>query len=119
MLTTRCRNQISSNTGLIMKTTFLRCSLFLASMLVFCALPAQVAAQMSVDKVSAINRTLQQVKATYDKLPPRQQKMLDGNANVVHLAGVWKAYAMRLTDPTFTAQAKQAHAAEADFKRRW
>jgi hypothetical protein len=103
----------------MMKTTFLRCSLCVAIVLALAALPGRMAAQMSIDKVAAINRTLQQVKATYDKLPPRQQKMLDGNANVVHIAAAWKAHAMRLTDPTFTAQAKQVRAAEADFRRRW
>src|SRR5258708_40105797 len=32
--------------------------------------------------------------------------MLDGYANIVHLADVWHTYGMRLTDPSFVARAK-------------
>jgi hypothetical protein len=69
-------------------------------------------AQMSVAKVAATNKVLQQVKTAVDKLDQRHQRMLDGTANIVHLANVWQRYGMRLTDPTFIAQAKVAsHAA--------
>jgi hypothetical protein len=63
-------------------------------------------AQMSVAKVAATNRVLQQVKTAVSKLDQRHQRMLDGTANIVHLANVWQRYGMRLTDPTFIAQAK-------------
>ncbi len=63
-------------------------------------------AQMSVDKVVALDRTLQHVRAAYNKLDSRHQKMLDGYANIVHLADVWHTYGMRLTDPSFVARAK-------------
>jgi len=61
---------------------------------------------MSVDKVVALDRTLQHVRAAYNKLDSRHQKMLDGYANIVHLADVWHTYGMRLTDPSFVARAK-------------
>src|SRR5258708_13592223 len=32
--------------------------------------------------------------------------MLDGYANIVHLADVWHTYGMRFTDPSFVARAK-------------
>jgi hypothetical protein len=62
-------------------------------------------AQMSVEKVVAVDRTLQNVKATYNKMDARHQKMLDGYRNMVHMADVWHQYGMRLTDPSFTARA--------------
>jgi len=65
-------------------------------------------AQLSVEKVNAINKTLQNVKAAAQKLDDRHRKMLDGNANIVHLATIWEKYGMRLTDPTFIAHAKLA-----------
>src|SRR5579864_4190866 len=65
-------------------------------------------AQYSVEKVAAINRTLQHVKAAYSKLDVRHQRMLDGNANTVHLANVWERYGMRLADPSFFSHAKSA-----------
>jgi hypothetical protein len=65
-------------------------------------------AQLSVEKVNAINRTLQNVKAGYSKLDARHQRMLDGTRNMVHFADVWEKYGMRFTDPTFIAHAKLA-----------
>ena len=64
---------------------------------------------MSVAKVAATNKVLQQVKTAVSKLDQRHQRMLDGTANIVHLANVWERYGMRLTDPTFIAQAKAAN----------
>jgi hypothetical protein len=55
-------------------------------------------AQMSVERVNAIDARLQQIKAAYDTLSPTQQKLLDGYANAIQLAGVWHQYGMRLTD---------------------
>jgi hypothetical protein len=63
-------------------------------------------AQMSVEKVVALDKTLQHVKAAYNKLDSRHQKMLDGYANVVHLADAWHTHGMRFTDPSFVARAK-------------
>jgi len=63
-------------------------------------------AQMSVAKVAATNKVLQQVKATVEKMDQRHRRMLDGTANIVHLANVWEKYGMRLADPSFIAQAK-------------
>src|SRR3954447_24608831 len=64
------------------------------------------AGQMSVEKVAATNRILQQVKASISKLPPSHQRMLDGYANIGHLANAWQTYGMRLADPSFVARAK-------------
>ena len=69
------------------------------------------AAQMSVEKVAATNKILQQIKTSVAKLPPQKQKLLDGYANIVHLADVWQKYGVRLTDPTFTSRARQARGA--------
>jgi hypothetical protein len=55
-------------------------------------------AQMSVERVNAVDARLQQIKATYDKLSPTQQKMVDGYANVIQLAGVWHQYGMRFAE---------------------
>jgi len=63
-------------------------------------------AQMSVAKVAATNKVLQQVKTTVEKMDQRHRRMLDGTANIVHLANVWEKYGMRLADPSFIAQAK-------------
>ncbi len=63
-------------------------------------------AQMSVEKVVALDRTLQHVKATYNKIDSRHQKMLDGYANIVHFADVWHTNGMRFTDPSFVARVK-------------
>jgi hypothetical protein len=60
------------------------------------------ASQMSVEKVTATNKILQQMKATISKLPASHRQMLDGYANAEHLADTWQLYGMRLTDPTFT-----------------
>src|SRR5216684_1160639 len=65
-------------------------------------------AQTSVDKVVALDRTLQHVRAAYNKLASRHQKMLDGYANIVHLADAWHTHGMRFTDPSFVARAKMA-----------
>src|SRR5690348_5606099 len=65
-------------------------------------------AQMSVEKVIAINTTLQRVKAAYSKLDHRHQRMLDGTANIVHFADVWQKHGMRLADPSFTSRARLA-----------
>ena len=64
-------------------------------------------AQLSVEQVNATNKLLQQIKAGINKLPPSHQQMLDGYANIGHLADVWAIYGMRLTDPTFIAHARQ------------
>ncbi len=66
------------------------------------------AAQMSVEKVAATNKILQQVKSTIAKFPPAKQQLMDGYANINHLAAAWQTYGMRLTDPTFIAHAKLA-----------
>ncbi len=65
-------------------------------------------AQLSVEKVTATNQILQQMKATINKLPLAHQQMLDGYANISNLADVWRVYGMRLTDPSFIARAKNA-----------
>jgi hypothetical protein len=65
-------------------------------------------AQLTVEKVAATNKTLQQVKAGIAKLSPSHQQMLDGYANIGHLADAWQTYGMRLTDPSFIARAKMA-----------
>jgi len=70
-----------------------------------------VAAQLSVDQVTATNKLLQQIKAGINKLPPSHQQMLDGYANIGHLADVWQTYGMRLADPTFVARARMANVA--------
>ena len=69
------------------------------------------AAQLTVAKVAATNKTLQQVKSTISKFPPSQQKMLDGYANIGHLADAWQMYGMRLIDPSFVARGAAARAA--------
>src|SRR5690349_4736671 len=66
------------------------------------------AAQMSVEKVAATNKILQQVKASIEKLPPSHQQMLDGYSNIGRIADAWKVYGMRLTDPSFIARVKLA-----------
>ncbi len=70
-------------------------------------------AQLSVDQVNATNKLLQQIKAGISKLPPSHQQMLDGYANINHLADAWQMYGMRLTDPSFIAQVKLSKAAHA------
>jgi hypothetical protein len=70
-------------------------------------------AQLSPEKVAAINKTLQNVKAGYDKLDGRHRKMLDGYANIVHFADVWQRYGMRLADPSFIARAKMVQSTTA------
>ena len=67
------------------------------------------AAQLSAERVAATNKTLQHVKASIAKLSPRQRKMLDGYANIEHLANAWQAYGMRLADPSFLTRARLAH----------
>jgi hypothetical protein len=63
-------------------------------------------AQMSVEKVVALDKTLQHVKTAYNKLDSRHQQMLDGYANVVHFADFWHTHGMRLTDPSFVSRVK-------------
>ncbi len=72
-----------------------------------------VAAQLSVEKVAATNKILQQVKASIAKLPPQKQRMLDGYANISHFADAWQKYGIRLTDPSFVSRGKQARIAAA------
>ena len=71
------------------------------------------ASQLSVEKVAATNKILQQVKATINKLPAHHQQILDGYGNIRHLADAWELYGMRLTDPTFIARAKLARSSTA------
>lgn len=59
------------------------------------------AAQLSAEKVAATNKILQQVKTTANKFPASHQKMMDGTANIVHLADAWQKYGMRLAEATF------------------
>lgn len=70
-------------------------------------------AQLSMEKVAATNKILQQVKASVSKMPANKQKLLDGYANIVHLADAWKTYGVRLTDPTFASKAKSARTSAA------
>lgn len=63
-------------------------------------------AQLSMEKVNATNKTLQFVKAAYNRLDARHQRMLDGYANIVHLADIWQRYAIHFTDPMFVARAR-------------
>ena len=70
-------------------------------------------AQLSAERVAATDKILQQLKTSVAKLSPRQRKMLDGYANIVHLADVWHAHGMQLADPSFIAHAKLARAAAA------
>jgi hypothetical protein len=68
------------------------------------------AAQMSVEKVAATNKILQQIHSSIAKLPANKQQMLDGYANINQLAKAWQAYGVHLSDPTFVAKAKLARA---------
>src|SRR5579863_9643950 len=68
-------------------------------------------AQLSVEKVAATNKILQQIKASIAKLPPSHQKMLDGYANIGRLADTWQAHGMSLADPSFMARAQMARSA--------
>jgi hypothetical protein len=70
-------------------------------------------AQLSPAQVVTTDKTLQHVKAAYAKLDARHQQMLDGYANIVHLADVWHAYGLRLTDPMFVAHFKATRRAAA------
>jgi outer membrane biogenesis lipoprotein LolB len=54
-------------------------------------------AQLTPQQVVATNKVLQQVQSTIAKLPATQQKMLDGYANISHLADKWQTYGMHLT----------------------
>lgn len=69
------------------------------------------AAQLTVEKVAATNKILQQIKASIAKLPVQKQRMLDGYANINHLADVWQTHGMKLTDATFVNRARAARAA--------
>ena len=77
---------------------------FLAGAFVTSVLASSAFAQMSVEKVAAVDRTLQAVKARYDKMPENKKRLLDGTANAVHLANVWHRMGMRMTDPTFAVR---------------
>lgn len=63
-------------------------------------------AQISPAQAIATDQTLQRVKAIYSKLDARHQQMLDGYANIAHLADAWHLYGMKLTDPAFVARHK-------------
>jgi hypothetical protein len=65
-------------------------------------------AQFSAEKVRATDKILQQVKSTISKLPFSHQQALSGYAKIAHLADVWQAYGMRLTDPSFISRATPA-----------
>jgi hypothetical protein len=65
-------------------------------------------AQMSVEKVNALNKTLQAAKSHYNKMTPRTQKMLDGAANIVAFANFWEKHGMSFTDPLFAARVKSS-----------
>jgi hypothetical protein len=69
------------------------------------------AAQMSVEKVAATNKILQQVKASIAKLPPQKRRLLDGYGNINHLADSWSKYGIRLTEPTFAHRGAQVRGA--------
>lgn len=93
----------------------------IGSLVVVAALTSSVAvAQLSVEKVAATNKILQQVQTTISKFPPTAQKMLDGYANINHIATQWQAYGMKLTSPAvqsrprMTAAAAKAAAAASD-----
>ena len=83
---------------------------FLAGAFVTSVLASSAWAQMSVEKVAAVDRTLQAVKARYDKMPANKQRLLDGTANTVHFANVWHRMGMRLADPTFSVRKGQGTA---------
>ena len=68
-------------------------------------------AQFSAEKVAATNKILQQIKTTINKFPASHQKMMDGYANISHMADSWQKYGIRLTDPTFGPRAHAAAAA--------
>jgi len=76
---------------------------FLVGSIVTCVLASSAWAQMSVDKVAAVDKTLQAVKARYNKMPANKQQLLDGTANAVHFADVWHSMGMRMADPSFKA----------------
>jgi hypothetical protein len=62
-------------------------------------------AQMSVEAIKALDATLQQVIAVYDKLPPTHQKALSGGyLNLVQFARVWHRYGLRFAEPSFQAR---------------
>src|SRR6266850_1057557 len=64
-------------------------------------------AQLSPQKVAAVDKTLQHVKSSIAKLDARHRRMLDGYSNISHIADAWHTHGMRLTDPSFIARAKQ------------
>lgn len=63
-------------------------------------------AQMTVERVIALNKTLQTVKATYNKLTPKQKKMVDGYAHLVQLANFWEKHGMSLTNPAIAERVR-------------
>jgi hypothetical protein len=71
-------------------------------------------AQLSVEKVAATNKVLQQVKKNLSKLDARHQKMLDGNANILKIADTWEKYGVHFTNPAFAARVKSGLSPVAD-----
>jgi hypothetical protein len=78
-----------------------RFSPFVVGSFVTILLASSAWAQMSVEKIAAVDRTLQSIKALYNKMPANKQILLDGTANAVRLADTWHTMGMRLADPTF------------------
>ena len=54
-------------------------------------------AQLSPQKVAAIDKTLQHVKSTIAKLDARHRQMLDGYSNVSRIADTWHSFGLRRT----------------------
>ncbi|MBV9572945.1 MAG: exo-alpha-sialidase [Acidobacteriales bacterium] len=63
-------------------------------------------AQISAEKLAAVDQTLQSAKASYARFDSRHQQLLNGHARLVHLAEIWHARYMRLTDPSFATVRK-------------
>jgi len=88
---------------------FPRSTRVVAGIFVFSVLASSLGwAQLLVQKVAAVDKTLQHVKSSIAKLDARHRRMLDGYSNISHIADAWHTYGMRLTDPSFVARAKQA-----------
>jgi hypothetical protein len=86
-----------------------RFSRFLAGVFGTAVLASSIAgAQVSVEKVAATNKILQQVKARIAKMPQNKQGLLDGCANINHMADVWEKYGMRLTGNTVVVNSRLA-----------
>jgi len=88
---------------------FLRFSRFAAGTCVLSVLVVPWAeAQFSPQKVAAIDKTLQHVKASIAKLDARHRQMLDGYSNVSRIADTWHSFGIRLTDTSFVSRARRA-----------